>query len=108
MLDDLEWLEQWYAAQCQGDWAEDRGVVIESLDNPGWMLRVDLRGTALEGRTTEALVHRSGEPPSEENGNLGGEEWMECSIKEGRFVGAGDPTKLRALLRCFRAWAEQE
>ncbi|MFE8599480.1 Imm53 family immunity protein [Archangium violaceum] len=33
---------------------------------------------------------------------------MECAVKDGRFVGAGDPRKLRALLRCFRAWVEQE
>jgi hypothetical protein len=63
MLDDLEWLEHWYATQCHGDWAEDRGVMIESLDNPGWMLRVDLRGTELEGRMTDVLVHRSGNLP---------------------------------------------
>jgi len=78
MVDELEWLEQWYAAQCVGDWAEDRGVKIDTLDNPGWLLKVDLRGTDLEGRMADALVHRSGEPPSASNGNLGGEVWMDC------------------------------
>jgi hypothetical protein len=107
MVDDLEWLEQWYAAQCVGDWAEDRGVKIETLDNPGWLLKVDLRGTDLEGRMADALVHRSGEPPSASNGNLGGEVWMDCSVRGGQFIGAGDPGKLRAILRCFRTWAEQ-
>ena len=106
-MDDLEWLEQWYAAQCIGDWAEDRGVTIESLDNPGWLLKVDLRGTSLEERMVDASIHRSGEPPEASNGNIGGAEWMVCDVKGGKFIGAGDPGKLRAILHCFRAWANQ-
>ena len=46
----LAFLEAWYAAQCNGDWEHDFGVTLETLDNPGWSLRVDLVGTALEGR----------------------------------------------------------
>jgi hypothetical protein len=105
-LSDLEWLEQWYEAQCRDEWAHHQGVSIQSLDNPGWLLKVDLRGTNLEGRMADALVQRTGDPPSETN--AGGDDWMECSIKEGCFIGAGDPRKLRALLNCFRVWARDE
>ncbi|WP_157758563.1 immunity 53 family protein [Cystobacter fuscus] len=104
-LSDMEWLEQWYEAQCREEWAHHQGVNIQSLDNPGWLLKVDLRGTNLEGRMADALVQRTREPPSETNGNQGGDDWMECSIKEGCFIGAGDPRKLRAILNCFRVWA---
>jgi immunity protein 53 of polymorphic toxin system/uncharacterized protein DUF6968 len=104
-LSDLEWLEQWYEAQCREEWAHHQGVSIQSLDNPGWLLKVNLRGTNLEARMADALVQRTGEPPSEDNGNQGGDDWMECSIKEGCFIGAGDPRKLRAILNCFRVWA---
>jgi hypothetical protein len=107
-MDDLKWLEQWYADQCRGDWAQVRGVTIQSLDNPGWMVTVDLVGTGLEPRVADALILREGEPPSAENGNVGGPDWIECSVKGGRFIGAGDPGKLRTLLRCFREWAEQK
>lgn len=104
-VDDLEWLEQWYEAQCLGDWAEDRGVSIESLDNPGWLLKVDLRGTSLEEHMGDRLLRRSGEPPGPDNGNIGGTDWLECAIREGKFIGAGDPRKLRDILHCFREWA---
>jgi hypothetical protein len=105
MMDDLEWLERWYEAQCRGEWAHDKGVNIQTLDNPGWLMKVDLQGTDLEGRMADALVERSGDPPGEGNGYVGGDDWMECVITEGRFVGAGDPRKFRAILRCFRVWA---
>lgn len=106
-MGDLEWLEQWYLAQCRGDWANDRGVTLQSLDNPGWLLSVDLEGTELEERAADALLLRGGEPPSAANGNIGGPDWVECSIKDRKFKGAGDPEKLRTILQCFRQWAEQ-
>jgi len=34
-------LQAWYVVQCDGDWEHTYGVKIETLDNPGWMLRVD-------------------------------------------------------------------
>jgi hypothetical protein len=49
-LDDLAWLQGWYAEQCDGDWEHDESVSIGTLDNPGWRLRVNLAGTAAEGR----------------------------------------------------------
>jgi hypothetical protein len=41
----LVWLQGWYAAQCDGDWEHERGVKIETLDNPEWAIRIDLEGT---------------------------------------------------------------
>jgi hypothetical protein len=49
--DSLRWLMQWYVGQCDNDWEHTYGVEIGTLDNPGWSLKVDLRETALEGRS---------------------------------------------------------
>jgi hypothetical protein len=38
-LDDLAWLQGWYAEQCDSDWEHDESVSIGTLDNPGWRLR---------------------------------------------------------------------
>ena len=46
---DLGWLERWYQAQCDGDWEHHSGVTIETLDNPGWLVKIDLRGVEPEG-----------------------------------------------------------
>lgn len=51
--DVLERLERWYAAQCNGDWEHTYGITIETLDNPGWTFKVELRDTYLSGQTFE-------------------------------------------------------
>ena len=43
-------LQLWYSRQCDGDWEHGLGIRIESLDNPGWSVRIDLKGTNLDGR----------------------------------------------------------
>lgn len=49
--DPLTWLQAWYATQCDGEWEHEHGVSIETLDNPGWFLKLDLRETSLDGLT---------------------------------------------------------
>ncbi|WP_407560094.1 Imm53 family immunity protein [Streptomyces sp. 184] len=44
-------LGTWYAEQCDGDREHEFGVKIETLDNPGWLIQVDLPGTSKEGVT---------------------------------------------------------
>lgn len=44
-------LEKWFAARCDGEWEQRYGVRIDSLDNPGWSLEIDLDGTPAESRT---------------------------------------------------------
>lgn len=103
----LAWLSKWYRDHCDGRWEHDHGVQLETLDNPGWLLKVDLIGTRFEDRATDQVVRRTGEPPSAANGNLGGPLWLECQIREKRFEGAGDPTKLVEIINCFRDWVEK-
>ena len=45
----IEWLQNWYKEQCNGEWEHVRGVTIETLGAPGWLVTVDLAGTPLEG-----------------------------------------------------------
>jgi hypothetical protein len=41
----LTWLQAWYASHRGDDWKNGVGISIDTLDNPGWTLRVDLHGT---------------------------------------------------------------
>ena len=45
----LEWLQSWSSEQCDGDWEHEWGVTIETVDNPGWFVKVNLEETALAG-----------------------------------------------------------
>jgi hypothetical protein len=91
----LEALERWYAAQCDGDWEHRYGVSIESLDNPGWRVSIDLTGTDLSGRRFEEVK------------DLGPEHtWIHCGVEDGQFRGAGGPPMLVALIHAFLTWAD--
>ena len=53
-------LQAWYADQSDGEWEHSYGVRIDTLDNPGWAVRIDLNGTSVEDRALDREeVHRS-------------------------------------------------
>jgi hypothetical protein len=49
MESSLAFLMEWFTAQCDGDWEHDLGIIIETIDNPGWSVRVRIGDTELEG-----------------------------------------------------------
>lgn len=94
MNDLLERIEAWYASRCDGEWEHRWGVQIETLDNPGWLVRIDLTGTSLA------------DVPFETRENMESEDaWLECGIRDGQWVGAGGPRMLRRILAEFLDWA---
>ncbi len=90
----LDELQAWYHAQCDGDWEHSYGVEIGTLDNPGWRVRIDLAGTALEGAPFEAVEDLAPE-----------RAWYRCWVEGDKFQGAGGPGELARLLRVFLDWA---
>jgi hypothetical protein len=95
-MNNLEFLSQWYQKQCNGDWEHQFGVRINTIDNPGWELNIDLAETEMEELEIEyKLLDR---------GSLG---WHGYSIKNKVFHAAGDPQKLDTLFYEFRAIAEK-
>ncbi|MCK7627472.1 immunity 53 family protein [Streptomyces sp. RS10V-4] len=52
-LDPLSALTAWYSRQCDGEWEHEYGIRIETLDNPGWSVEIDLDETALSGVTLD-------------------------------------------------------
>ena len=45
-LSNIEWLQQWYQKNCDGEWEHLYGIEIETLDNPGWHVKIDLEETS--------------------------------------------------------------
>ena len=87
-------LQDWYAANCDGDWENTYGVTIESLDNPGWRVTIDLHGTPLEGREFEAVEIMRGL-----------QDWLDCHVQDKKFVAGCGPRNLNELLKTFFDWA---
>ncbi|MET4118665.1 hypothetical protein ABIB85_005341 [Bradyrhizobium sp. JR1.5] len=95
--DVLERLERWYAAQCNGDWEHTYGITIETLDNPGWNFKVELRDTYLSGRTFEEVA----EPQSSDH-----RKFFHCRVKDDVFAGACPPDRLGEVISIFLRGAE--
>ncbi|MFB9690533.1 immunity 53 family protein [Amycolatopsis plumensis] len=92
--DDFGFLTGWYASQCDGDWEHEFGVRLETLDNPGWRLRVDTVGTGAEGR----VLPRS-------KADLGPDRWLWTAADGESFEASCDVRSLAELLAAFRRFA---
>jgi len=97
----LEELENWYRAQCNGDWEHSYGVEISTLDNPGWIVKINLADTDLERRPFRELSYGTGVDSKPID-----EDWLVCKVENNIFHGAGGPSKLRELIRVFLDWAQ--
>lgn len=95
-LDSLERLNRWYRDNCNGDWEHQNGVVIETIDNPGWSIRVDLFETPKENQEFESI----------ETNITSETEWLSLKKSNTKLVGACAPSKLLELLNLVTDWLE--
>lgn len=74
-------IDQWHKSNCNGDWEHSYGVTIETLDNPGWWVKIDLAETPQENLTAKG-----------KDGTL---EWETDKFQ---LLGYCEPLELEALL----------
>jgi hypothetical protein len=92
-LNTLEWIQAWYRSQCDGDWEHSFGLSINTLDNPGWHIIIELDGTGLEKKVfTPVKIDYTDD------------NWFHCLLKESKFEAAGGPCNLINILEVFRNW----
>lgn len=89
-MDNLQKLQLWYRKQCDGEWEHQYGVSIDALDNPGWTVVIDLVDTDLDSMQMPAIVEERTD-----------DDWLQCKIDNGKFMGAGGPLKLNSILQIF-------
>lgn len=100
-MDVLKGIQEWFQKQCDGEWEHFRGITLESCDNPGWWLKIDLKGTNLENKKFKEIKIgdfslNMPEPP-----------WIHLYVENGVFNGAGDAMQLENVLRHFLDWARE-
>lgn len=93
----LDWICKWYDQNCNGNWEHDFGIVIESLDNPGWSITIDTEGTSIELLDKPWIL--------KENST---EDWYGYKISNGKFEASGDPMKLPFLINLFQKILNQQ
>lgn len=86
----LEELQHWYQSQCDGEWEHEYGILVDTLDNPGWSVSIDV--SKLVNEEFERII------VSDERSEG---DWIFCKVKDRKFTAASDPTKLEKILEVF-------
>jgi Immunity protein 53 len=86
-------LEQWYVKQCNGEWEHSYGVHIDTLDNPGWHVRIDLHETQKQDSSFERVVIDRTET-----------DWIQYWVEKKEFHIACGPTNLSEAIQIFVRW----
>jgi hypothetical protein len=96
-MDVLERIQAWHKAQCERGRDPSLGMKIETTKEvPGWSVRIDLAGTPLSGLTLAPYKEGATD-----------RDWLAYRVRDDRFEGIGDPTKLQALLFAFLDLADR-
>lgn len=95
-MNELQRIQEWYSSHCNGDWEHTYGVRIDTLDNPGWSLEIDLRETELDSRAFTPISRGDSEDDA---------DWVRCRVESGKFVAHGGAATLTELLRTFLDWS---
>jgi Immunity protein 53 len=82
-------LQNWFLTNCDGDWEHNYGISINTLDNPGWTVKIDLVDTCLENLIFEKQI---------DNGNF---DWLSITVTDRVYNAAGDTNKLSNILEIF-------
>ena len=93
--DILEWLQNWYREKCNDDWEHSFGIKIDTIDNPGWFVVIDLNDTRLKDIIINYQL-------IEQNKN----DWYGYKVENSKYEASGDPTKLKLLLIKFKEIVE--
>ena len=87
--------QRWYSQRTNGDWEHQHGIKIETLDNPGWRMEVDLVETYLAGRPFVAIEREAAD-----------NDWVRCWLEGTQFHAAGGAENLTEMVEIFLEWAE--
>ncbi len=93
----IDWLQKWYSNQCDGDWEHEYGIRIETIDNPGWIITIDLASTNFESLEIPYTRIENAE-----------NDWMDYGIKDKIFSGAGDSLKINDIINKFKEIVESK
>ena len=96
-MDIFDWLNDWYKFNCNGDWEHQYGIKLETMDNPGWEINIDLWETILENKIFEEISINNSDS-----------DWITCKVEDFIYKGYGDPSKLKGILEIFKNWTEEE
>ena len=93
----LDWLENFYKNLCNGDWEHQYGIKIDSLDNPGWKVKIDLMDTPFLQKEFKRIEIEKSEL-----------NWIHCWIEADVFTIACGPQNLTEAITIFKDFVEKK
>lgn len=96
-IDLVQGIEAWFRTQCDGDWEHSYGLSIETIDNPGWHVEVDLADTTWAD--LDIPFSR------DERRDL---DWIQFEVRDSKFIGSGGMSNLSEILSLFLSIVTEE
>ena len=44
----IKQIQEWYKSHCNGGWEHSYGIQIDTIDNPGWRIKISTRNSKME------------------------------------------------------------
>ncbi|MGI4885183.1 MAG: immunity 53 family protein [Janthinobacterium lividum] len=95
-MDLLQRIQRWYTINCNGDWEHSyglsvwHGISVQTLDNPGWIVSIDLKDTCLNASALPYVLH--------ERSTV---NWFGYKVEKDKFEAVGGPENLTEILTYF-------
>ena len=83
-------IELWYKLQCNSIWEHHYGISIQTIDNPGWEIKINLTGTPYSDLGSKHFRYDRSDV-----------DWIDCKIENGVFYAYGGPMNLGEMLEYF-------
>ena len=95
-MDIIDWIQDWFANNCDGSWEKTEIIQITNIDNPGWEVEIDISKTSIAKLEVKWILNENGK-----------QDWYGVKIENQKFTAAGDIKKLPFLLNLFREMIEK-
>jgi hypothetical protein len=92
----------WYEKQCDGNWEHDYGLSIESMDNPGWAVKIQLNETELDNKPFPTLESKDFRRLADDSD---GTPWYQIQVQNNVFIAYCSPGKLEFVISIFLEYA---
>ncbi|MDA3615459.1 immunity 53 family protein [Polluticaenibacter yanchengensis] len=92
----ISWIEQWFFENCDGYWEHENSISIQTSDNPGWIVEIDLSNTQLQDLSIPYSVIE-----------ISDRDWIGYSVVNKKFTGVGDIFKLEKIIELFKTLVDK-
>jgi hypothetical protein len=87
------WLQEWSLFHWNRQWHNSYGISIRNVDNPGWLVEINLEGTVLKGKDfTPIIIDRTEK------------DWIYCQVNHTQFQASCGGMNLIEILQRFEQW----